>query len=274
MAHLGRVVNKDGKFIAKIYTRESDTRFAMEGPRRGDEQQASQDLSSIRAAADGEATRTGGLKAMQLAAKRLRDAAKTIPLGSIEEVDGRFIAKIDSNESGTRFWIEGPLRDDKQQADQDLAYIRAAADGEATRLAKLQAMQLAAKHLRDEAKATARGGIKVAGVGSYFARLEYVEDSGKKAIVGPRRATERRAQADLAMLRGVALGHAAWVNGICVAAMKAKALELTQGAEKEARVAMGIDKYLAQRLSHKVEDSDPETDGDDEGESASDDYDS
>ena len=33
MAHLGRVVNKDGKFIAKIYTRESDTRFAMEGPR-------------------------------------------------------------------------------------------------------------------------------------------------------------------------------------------------------------------------------------------------
>ena len=56
MAHLGRVVNKDGKFIAKIYTRELDTRFAMEGPRRGDEQQASQDLSSIRAAADGEAT--------------------------------------------------------------------------------------------------------------------------------------------------------------------------------------------------------------------------
>ena len=55
--------------------------------------------------------------------------------------------------------------------------------------------------------------------------------------------------------------------------MKAKALALTEGAEKEARVAMGIDQYLYQRLAHKVEDSDPETDGDDEGDGASDDYD-
>ena len=56
--------------------------------------------------------------------------------------------------------MEGPLRDDEQQAAQDLSAIRAAADGEATRPAKLQAMQLAAKHLRDGAKAAARGGIK------------------------------------------------------------------------------------------------------------------
>ena len=207
MAHLGRVVNKDGKFIAKIYTRESDTRFAMEGPRRGDEQQASQDLSSIRAAADGEATRTGGLKAMQLAAKRLRDAAKAIPSGSIEEVDGHFIAKIDSNESGTRFWIEGPLRDDKQQADQDLKYIRAAADGEAKRLAALQAMKSAAKLLRDAAKAAHCGGIEEVGAQTYHARMEYLDKSVKHKILGPRRATERRAQADLAMLREAALGR-------------------------------------------------------------------
>jgi hypothetical protein len=46
--------------------------------------------------------------------------------------------------------------------------------------------------------------------------------------------------------------------------MKAKALALMEGAEKEARVAMGIDQYLYQRMAHKVEDSDPETDGDDE----------
>ena len=190
-------------------------------------------------------------------------------LGGVINKAGQFVAKVETKDSETRFKMEGPARDDEQQAAQDLSAIRAAADGVATRPAKLQAMQLAAKHLRDEAKATARGGIKVAGVGSYFARLEYVEDSEKKAIIGPRRATERRAQADLAMLRGVALGHAAWVDGICVAAMKAKALELTQGAEKEARVAMGIDKYLAQRLAHKVEDSDPETDGDEEGDCVS-----
>ena len=51
---LGGVINKDGKFIAKIDTSESGTRFAMVGPPRDDEQQAVQDLSFIRAAADGE----------------------------------------------------------------------------------------------------------------------------------------------------------------------------------------------------------------------------
>ena len=95
----------------------------------------------------------------------------------------------------------------------------------------------------------------------------------RKKIAGPRRSTERRAQADLAMLRGAALGHSSWADGICVAAMKAKALALTEGADKEARVAMGIDQYLHQRMAHKVEDSDPDTDGDDAGDGASDDYD-
>ena len=257
MAHLGGVINKNGEFIAKIDTKESGTRFKMMGPVRDEEQQAAQDLSSIRAAADKELTRSGGLEAMQLAAKYLRDEAKTVPSGSIDKADGRFIAMINTNHSG-------PFRDDKQQATQDLSAIRAAADGVATRPAKLRAMQLAAKHLRDEAKATARGGIKAAGAGAHFARVEYVEDSELKEITGPRRATERRAQADLAMLRGAALGHAAWADGICVAAMKAKALALMEGAEKEARVAMGIDQYLYQRMAHKVEDSDPETDGDDD----------
>ena len=133
MAHLGVVINKDGRYIAKIDTQESGTRFAMVGPIRDEEKHAAQDLSFIRAAADGGATRSGGLKAMQLAAKCLRGAAKAVPLGSIEEVDGRFIAKIDTRESGARFKMEGPGRDDEQQAAQDLSAIRAAADGVATR---------------------------------------------------------------------------------------------------------------------------------------------
>ena len=78
MAHLGGVINKDGQSFAKIDTSESGTRFAMEGPPRDDEQQATQDLSFIRAAADGEVTRLSGLKAMQLTAKSLRDAAKAV----------------------------------------------------------------------------------------------------------------------------------------------------------------------------------------------------
>ena len=80
-------------------------RFAMTGPPRDSEQAATQDLSFIRAAAGGEATRLVGLKAMQLAAKHLRDEAKTIPSGSIEKVYGRFVAMIDTNHSGTRFTL-------------------------------------------------------------------------------------------------------------------------------------------------------------------------
>ena len=207
MAHLGGVINKAGQFVAKVETKDSDTRFKMEGPARDDEQQAAQDLSSIRAAADGELTRSGGLKAMQLVAKHLRDEAKTLPSGSIENVDGRFIAKIDTHDSGTRIKMEGPLRDDEQEAAQDLAYIRAAADGEATRLAGLQAMKLAAKLLRDAAKAAHCGGIEEVGAQTYHARMEYLDKSVKHKIIGPRRATERRAQADLAMFREAALGH-------------------------------------------------------------------
>ena len=75
----------------------------MEGPARDDEKQAAEDLSSIRTAADGETTRSSGLKAMQMPAKNLRDTAKALPNESIEESDGRFIAKIDTKESGTRF---------------------------------------------------------------------------------------------------------------------------------------------------------------------------
>ena len=120
MAHLGGVIHKAGQFVAKVETKDSETRFKMKGPARDDEQQAAQDLSFIRAGADGEVTRFGGLKAMQQAAKHLRDEAKPMPSGSIEKVDGRFIAMIDTNHSG-------PLRDDKQQAAQDLSAIRAAA---------------------------------------------------------------------------------------------------------------------------------------------------
>ena len=83
MAHLGGVINKEGQFVAKIDTKESGTRFYILGPVRDEEKHAAQDLSSIRAAADGEATRPSGLKAMQLAAKNLRDTTRALPLGSI-----------------------------------------------------------------------------------------------------------------------------------------------------------------------------------------------
>ena len=69
MAHLGGVFTSNGKFFAKIETREGGMRFYMEGPRREDKQQAAQDLTDIRAAASGKATRLDELHAMKLATK-------------------------------------------------------------------------------------------------------------------------------------------------------------------------------------------------------------
>ena len=75
MAHLGGVYTCSDKFFAKIEAREGGSRFHIEGPRREDELRATQDLTDIRAAANGEATRLDGLRAMKLAAKRLQEGA-------------------------------------------------------------------------------------------------------------------------------------------------------------------------------------------------------
>ena len=48
-------------------------------------------------------------------------------LGFVFNKGGQSIARIDTSESGTRFAMEGPLRDDEKQAAQDLSSIRVAA---------------------------------------------------------------------------------------------------------------------------------------------------
>ena len=68
-------------------------------------------------------------------------------LGNVYTHKGKFLAKIDARESGERFYMEGPRRQDKQQAAQDLAEIRAAAGGAAA-----QRFDAAAQRLRDEGK--------------------------------------------------------------------------------------------------------------------------
>ena len=133
-------------------------------------------------------------------------------LGVVTQKDNQFVAKIATYDLGQRYQFAGPLRgDDEQQAHQDLSYIRAAAEGAPTRAQGLHAMQTAAKLLRDEAKALARGGIKQDAAGSWFARFQYV-DAGitNKEIVGPPRQSERRAESDLATLREAARGKKTW----------------------------------------------------------------
>ena len=67
MANKGDVYSSHGKFFAKIEAQEEGIRFHMKGPHREDKQQATQDLTNIRAAASGRATRLDELLAMKQA---------------------------------------------------------------------------------------------------------------------------------------------------------------------------------------------------------------
>ena len=73
-------------------------------------------------------------------------------LGGVCKRKGELLAKVDTVDAGTRYYIVGPPRgDDEQQAYQDLCYIRVAAEGAPSRVEGLCAMQTAAKLLQDEA---------------------------------------------------------------------------------------------------------------------------
>ena len=76
-----------------------------------------------------------------------------------------------------------------------------------TRAVALQAMELQAIHLKDDAKREG-GGIGVM-KNQYRARLRYVDSSGARKVKhGPVRHTEARAQADLEAMRKEAAGKA------------------------------------------------------------------
>ena len=135
----------------------------------------------------------------------MADVSSWSRLGTLVTKHQKVQAIIDTDYMGTRYYFTGPPRgDDEQQALRDLCYIRAAAEGSLSHVDGLCAMQVAAKLLRDEAKALARGGV-MQDAGSYHARFRYI-DAGitEKKILGPPRQSERRAENDLATLREAA----------------------------------------------------------------------
>ena len=202
----------------------------------------------------------------------MADASSWSRLGTLVTKHQKVQAIIDTDYMGTRYKFAGPPRgDDEQQAHRDLCYIRAAAEGSLSHVDGLCAMQIAAKLLRDEAKALARGGIWQDAAGSYYARFRYI-DAGitEKKILGPPRQSEQRAENDLATLREAARAQKTWPEQ--VAAMQQAAQILRENAQRENRVARGVAQYEAQKQAHKAEDSDPETSGD-EDDGADDDLD-
>ena len=175
-------------------------------------------------------------------------------LGFVTQKDSQFVARVNTKVLGTQYQFVGPLRgQDEQLAYQDLCYIRAAAEGALTRVQGLRDMQTAAKLLRDEAKALARGGIKQGAAGSWFARFQYV-DCGitNKQILGPPRQSERRAENDLATLREAARAQKTWPEQ--VAAMQQAAEVLRESAQLERRVARRVAQFEAPKQVHIAED--------------------
>ena len=111
MAHLGDIFEKGGSYFAKIDTNEKGVRYAMKGPPRCGSQAALQDLAAIRSGAAGAPTRSEGLQAMVLVAKRLRDEASVAMRGGIKtENADRMFARIQITYDSLHDEINGPPR--------------------------------------------------------------------------------------------------------------------------------------------------------------------
>jgi hypothetical protein len=87
LGDLGGIEVVPGAYRARIHMHEAMLSTNIRGPRRGSEQQAIDDLLTIRAAAAKHTSRAEGLQAMLLAAERLK-AAVTPEVGGVDEVDG------------------------------------------------------------------------------------------------------------------------------------------------------------------------------------------
>ena len=92
---------------------------------------------------------------------------------------------------------------------------------------------------------------------SFQAHIQYRDEQDKrnKHIRGPTRNSRRRAERDLLSIRKASEGHSVWAEAI--AAIYAKSRELSQEAEFEANVALGLAQYGFVRDAHKVVDSLP-----------------
>ena len=104
--------------------------------------------------------------------------------------DNLFFARVDTQELGVRYKMEGPLRSDEQEVFHDLHYVRSCSEGEATRAEGLHSMRLAAKELREKSKADAQKTELAAKVSA-----KMVRDEAKTDALATKLAKEAAAQA-------------------------------------------------------------------------------
>jgi hypothetical protein len=165
----------------------------------------------------------------------LREPAE---LGSCSHRDGQSRAQFKVRDSGRELHFEGPYRDSEELAQDDLLTIRAAATKSMTRAVALQAMELQAIHLKNEAKGE-DGGLHVKG-NQHQARVQYTDSSGaRKDLYGPVRHDARRAQADLETIRAAAASKPARPEYFEAMADEAHRLQEHAAFEVEVAIAVG-----------------------------------
>ena len=201
---------------------------------------------------------------MELQAIYLKDEGMPSPLqqpaqlGCVCSREGRFRAEFKAKESEKVLRFEGPWCSSEELAQDDLLTIRAAAHPIMTRAAALQAMELQAIHLKDDAKGEG-GGIE-AKKNQYRARVRYIDSSGACRVrQGPARHTEARAQADLEAMRKEAAGEPARAEKREAMSKEARRLQEHSAYEAQIAMAIGKDKFDRQHMQTDSE-TEPEQD--------------
>jgi hypothetical protein len=197
---------------------------------------------------------------MELQSIRLKNEAKgeafrePAELGHCGHRDGQSRAEFKVRDSGRELRFKGPYHDREELAQDDLLTIRAAATKRMTRAEALQAMELQAIHLKNEATGE-DGGLHAKG-SQHQARVQYTDSSGaRKDMYGPVRHDARRAQADLETIRAAAASKPARPE--CFEAMADEAHRLQKHAAFEAEVAIAVGKEQRDR-KHMLTDSESE----------------
>jgi len=174
-------------------------------------------------------------------------------LGFVAELAGTYRADFNIREEEKIRHIRGPRRGSQQRALDDLSLIRTAAAEHTSRADGLEAMQAAAKRLKEAAAAEAGGVVEIDG--EHRARLQYTDCARNSCeIKGPRRHDERRAQADLESMRAAAADKPTRAEHF--EAMAREAHRLQEHAAFEVQVAIAVER---EKFNQKHMQTDSET---------------
>ena len=122
--------------------------------------------------------------------------------GALETQGGLQRAHVQWSDKGAKRHICGPLRPDEDAAMNDLDAMRAAASG-LSREDGFAAMAAEAERLKAGKPPSKQGSVEHLGDG-YRARVDWRATGEMRQVHGPRRAEEKRAQADLEAMREAA----------------------------------------------------------------------